>query len=184
MAIAYGTDEWLQEYAKFVEEDLAQGPPYILGLPGWVSEYEKLVQEDATYKEVAKTWEGSVVIHILAKPELGIIRDIYIFMDLWHGEANYFRIVPAEVGEAGSFVITGEFERWKSVVKKELEPTKGMMQGKLKLKGDLPTIVRAVKAAVRLVELSASIDTTFEDEDPAAPDRVRELLGRAEQFGI
>ncbi len=184
MALAYGTDEWLEEYNKFVEEGLSAGPPYILGLPEWVSTYEKLVQGDELYKEAAKTWEGSVVIHILAKPEIGIDRDIYIFMDLWHGEANYFRLVPPEVGESGAFVITGEYERWKQVMKKELDTVKGMMQGKLKLKGDLPTIVRAVKAAVRLVDLSAMIDSTFEDEDPEAPQKVRDLLARAENLGI
>jgi putative sterol carrier protein len=39
-----------------------------------------------------------------------------------------------------------------------------MMQGKLKLKGDLPTIVRYVKASQELVESSTRIDTKFLDE--------------------
>ena len=184
MALAYGTDEWLQEYNKLVEEGLSTGQPFIIGLPEWVSTYEKLVQADEPYKAAAKTWEGSVVLHILAKPDIGIDRDIYIFMDLWHGDANYFRLVPPEVGESGAFVITGEYERWKQVINKELETTKGLMQGKLKLKGDLPTIVRAVKAAVRLVELSGMIDTAFPDENPEAPQKIREVLAKAEQLGI
>jgi putative sterol carrier protein len=49
-------------------------------------------------------------------------------------------------------------------VKEELEPVKGMMQGKLKLKGDLPTIVRFVKAAQDLVESATMVDTKFLDE--------------------
>jgi hypothetical protein len=39
-----------------------------------------------------------------------------------------------------------------------------MMQGKLKLKGDLPTIVRHVKAAQELVECSTRVETKFLDE--------------------
>ena len=43
------------------------------------------------------------------------------------------------------------------MIRKELDPIKGMMQGKLKLKGDLPTIVRAVKASQELVNSSATV---------------------------
>jgi hypothetical protein len=39
-----------------------------------------------------------------------------------------------------------------------------MMQGKLRLKGDLPTIVRYVKASQELVECSTRIETRFLDE--------------------
>jgi putative sterol carrier protein len=62
------------------------------------------------------------------------------------------------------FCITGDYARWKQVLKKELDPIKGMMQGKLKLKGDLPTIVRAVKAAEELVNSGGNVDTRFLDE--------------------
>jgi putative sterol carrier protein len=186
MALTYGTDEWLQEYEKVTKERLAAGPPYIVGTPEWVSEFEKLIQNDADYKEAAKTWEGSVVIHILPKPEIGLDIDLYIFMDLWHGDCRFVRIVPPDVGEAGDFVITGEYERWKQVMKKELDTVKGMMQGKLKLKGDLPTIVRAVKAAVRLTDLSAMVETTFPDEaGPEAVDQIRAFVADvAPKFGL
>jgi putative sterol carrier protein len=39
-----------------------------------------------------------------------------------------------------------------------------MMQGKLKLKGDLPTIVRYVKAADELVKCATRVPTEFLDE--------------------
>ncbi len=186
MALEYGTDEWIQAYNEIVKERSAGGPPYIMGTPEWVAQYEKMIQEDAEYKEAAKTWEGSVVIHILPKPEIGLDKDIYMYMDLWHGDCNYVRIVPPEVGEAGDYVITGEYERWKAVMAKELDTVKGMMQGKLKLKGDLPSIVRSVKAAARLVDLSASTNPIFPDE--LGPDKIEELRSflheASEKFGI
>jgi len=39
-----------------------------------------------------------------------------------------------------------------------------MMEGKLKLKGDLPTIVRYVKASQDLVKCASKVDTQFADE--------------------
>jgi putative sterol carrier protein len=69
-----------------------------------------------------------------------------------------------EEGAKQPFVITGSYAQWKSVIKKELDPVKAMMQGKLKLKGNLPMIVRNVKAAQSLVENASKVDTHFLDE--------------------
>ncbi len=162
MSYAYGTDEWENAYQKMAEERLSKAnKPYIMGTPEWVATFEKLIQEDETYKEVAKTWEGTVVIHILANPEAGLNKDVYMLMDLWHGDCRSVRLVPEDVGQAADYVLTGELERWQSVMKKELDVVKAMMQGKIKLKGSLPVIVRYVKASIRLVDLSAQIETRF-----------------------
>ena len=67
-------------------------------------------------------------------------------------------------GEKARFIIRAPYSRWKEVIKKELDPVKGMMQGKLKLKGDLPTIVRYVKASNILVDLAGEVPTEFVDE--------------------
>jgi putative sterol carrier protein len=61
-------------------------------------------------------------------------------------------------------VIRAPYSRWKEVVTGELDPIKGMMQGKLKVQGDLPTIVREVRSASELVELTQRIPTEFPGE--------------------
>ncbi|MDI6874723.1 SCP2 sterol-binding domain-containing protein [Candidatus Solincola sp.] len=165
MTIAYGTEEWEKAYQEEVTKRMESEPkPYIYFTPEWVALYEKAIQEDATYKELAKNWEGSVVLHVEKAPQYGLDIDLYIFLDLWHGECRKARIVPPEVGEAGDFVITGSADRWMEVGRGQLDPVKGMMQGKLRLKGDLPTIVRYVKAAVRLTEISQMVGGKYPDE--------------------
>lgn len=187
MAHTYGTEEWDNAYQEYVAKRVAsESQPYIYFTPEWVTLFEKAVQEDAQYKEVAKAWEGSVVLHIQAKPDYGLDLDTYLFMDLWHGDCNYMKIVPAEAGKNGDFVITGTIDRWITVGKGQLDPVKGMMQGKLKLKGDLPTIVRNVRAAMRLVGLSADVGGKY--PDALSPDEVESLRKTIneldEQFGM
>jgi putative sterol carrier protein len=65
-------------------------------------------------------------------------------------------------------VIRAPYSRWKDVVRGDLDPVKGMMQGKLKLRGDLAMIVRYVRAANELVNLTTQVPTEFLDERPAA----------------
>jgi putative sterol carrier protein len=61
-------------------------------------------------------------------------------------------------------VLSAPYTRWKDILLGELDPIKGMMQGKLKVRGDLPTIVRYVRAANELVRLTGEVDTVFPDE--------------------
>lgn len=131
----------------------------------WVDVYVERIRASKDYREAAATWEGDVAYVFEPEPDKGVPEEIWAWVDLWHGEVRDYRYgVPAEEGEKARFIIRAPYSRWKEVIKKELDPVKGMMQGKLKLKGDLPTIVRYVKAANELVNLAASVPTEFIDE--------------------
>lgn len=165
MSYTYGTLEWQDSFTKLTIDMVdSERAPYIMGTPSWIAAYERLIQNDATYKGLAKAREGSVVIHVLADPEVGLDTDMYLLMDLWHGDCRSVRLVPTEAGESGDFLLTGSYDRWKQVMTGDLDAVKGMMQGKIKLRGDLPTIVRYSKAATRLVEIVTGVDTVFLDD--------------------
>jgi putative sterol carrier protein len=187
MNLSYGTEEFTKAYDEMLDRRLAEeSKPYLYFSPEWIHEYEQATQNDADYKEAAKTWEGTVVLHVEAAPQYGIGIDIYVLMDLWHGDCRSMGIVPPEAGEAGDFVITGSMDQWMKVGRKELDVVKGMMQGKLRLKGDLPTIVRAVKASIRLVDLSSEVGGKYPDE--LSPEEIEHTRGwitpLGEQFGL
>ena len=131
----------------------------------WVKAYGDAINNSEAYKKAASKWDkGAVALICLAKPEIGLAEDTGILLDLHLGVCREAKLVPADEARKAPFCITGEYGRWKQVVKKELDPVKGMMQGKLKLKGSLPTIVRFVKASQELVNEAGSVDTKFLDE--------------------
>jgi putative sterol carrier protein len=130
----------------------------------WLKEYVERINGSPAYKEAAATWEGDVAYVIEAEPDKGVPETVWAWLDLWHGECREGKIISPEEGEKSQFLIRAPYSRWKEVIKKELDPIKGMMQGKLKLKGDLPTIVRYVKASNELVNLAQTVPTEFPDE--------------------
>jgi len=131
----------------------------------WVEEFERQINLSEGYKKAGATWTaGPVALVISAKSEIGLNEDVGIWLDLHQGVCRDAKQVSLEEAQKAPFCITGDYARWKQVIKKELEPVKGMMQGKLKLKGDLPTIVRNVKGAQELVECSTRVETKFLDE--------------------
>ena len=131
----------------------------------WLKEYVEKINSSKEYEEAAGTWEGDLAYVFEAEPDKGVPEDVWSWMDLWHGKCRDARFgVTVDEGEKSKFIIRAPYSRWKEVINKELDPIKGMMQGKLKLKGDMPTLVRYVRAANELVNLAGSVPTEFVDE--------------------
>jgi len=109
-----------------------------------------------------------VVLVFKANPEAGFESEVFVFMDLWHGECRFVKLVPAEVGRAGDYVLEAEYERWKKILRKELNVVKEIATMKLKL---VPFNVKkaaklaaATQAAIRLVDLAGEVSDRFPDE--------------------
>jgi putative sterol carrier protein len=130
----------------------------------WLEAYVCQINSSKAYAECAVNWEGDVTF--LFEPEPLLLPDpIYSWLDLWHGKCRAARYdVPPEEGDLARFVIRAPYSRWKQVIRRELDPVRGMMQGKLKVRGDLHVIVRHVKAADELVRIAGQVPTTFIDE--------------------
>ena len=134
----------------------------------WMALYRERINASADYRDAAATWEGDIAYVFEAEPDHGLPEDVWAWLDLWHGECRgaKYDVTPEEGGKA-KFIIRAPYSRWKEVLAGDLDPVKGMMQGKLKVQGDLATIVRYVRAANELVHLTSEVPTTFLDERSA-----------------
>lgn len=131
----------------------------------WFSHYVEQVNASQEYLEAAADWEGDIAFLILAEPDRNVPQDVWGWLDLWHGRCRAGGVVDPARGAEAAYQITAPYTRWKDVLLGDLDPIKGMMQGKLKVRGDLPTIVRQVRAANELVRLTGEVETVFPDED-------------------
>jgi putative sterol carrier protein len=132
----------------------------------WCSAYKDAINANAGYKAAAKDWTfGAVAMVVGAEPSIGIPEDTAMWLDLDQGTCRDCRLVSRPEAEKAPFVIVATYARWKDVIHKLLDPTKGMMQNKLKLtKGHMPTMVKFVTASKELVESTSRVPTQFLDE--------------------
>jgi putative sterol carrier protein len=133
--------------------------------PEWAQAFKDEINKSPVYKQAAAGWEGSVGLVVLAEPDKNVPDDRGTFLDLWHGEARDVKIVSREEAEKADFVITGSYSRWKKVATKQLDATKGIMLGQLKLRGNFPTIVRYTKASQELTECTTRVAVRWPDEN-------------------
>ncbi len=133
--------------------------------PEWAAEFKKQVQGSAAYRQAAATWTfGPVALLVKAEPAIGLAEDLGMWLEIDRGSCNEVRVVPRAEAERAPFCISGDYARWKSVLRKELDPIKAMMQKKLELKGQMTTIVKYVNASKELVECATRVPTAFLDE--------------------
>ncbi len=130
----------------------------------WFHALGERINGSEAYREAAADWEGDIAFVIQAEPDRNVPVDVCGYLDLWHGACRDARVISAERGAAARYVLSAPYSRWKDIVRGDLDPIKAMMQGKLKVRGDLPTIVRYVRAADELVQLTGQVDTAFPDE--------------------
>lgn len=134
MAIMFATDEW----AKVLQTKL---------------------NSSEAYKKAAAKWEGD--FYFVVEKGDGVPEDVYMYLDLWHGEARdaYLEVDPGSKKPA--FKLQAPLEIWKGVLDKKIDPIRGIMTRQLQLKGNMMKIMKAPKAATELVECAASVDTEW-----------------------
>jgi putative sterol carrier protein len=130
----------------------------------WAQQFKEEINRSTVYRQAAKGWKWTVGLVVEAEPDRGVPESRGVVMDLFDGEARDIRIGSADDARACDFVITAPYSRWKQVATKELDATRGMLTGKLKLKGDLPTIVRYTKASQEMTECTTRVPVSWPDE--------------------
>ena len=130
----------------------------------WAKAYKDEINNSSVYKQAAAGWEGVVGLVVEAEPENKFPEAKGVWLDLWHGEARDVKIVSADEAGKADFVISGPYSRWKQVAKKELDATKGIMLGQLKLRGDFPTLVRYTKASQERTECMTRVPVNWPDD--------------------
>ena len=127
----------------------------------WFQRFIEAINDSQEYAAHASDWEGDVVIAIGAEPDKGVPADVYCLLDLWHGRCRGGGTVDEDRRDRAEFVVSAPFSRWREVIEGNLEPVKALMQGKLKVRGDLQKILRYVRATQELAHLTRAVETTY-----------------------
>ena len=133
--------------------------------PEWVVAWVDLANSDQGFLSAGAGWDGVVCGVIEADEAAGV------------GDALYLRLVgrdghwqentlAADSGllDGSAFTIRGPYSAWKSVICQELHPITGIVQGRLRLHGQLSAFLRWSRALLIMTQLAGRLDTAFADE--------------------
>lgn len=131
----------------------------------WIAGWVARSNGDEQFRTAGRGWDGAVGAVILPRAA-GISIPLYLRLEGRDGQWTHhdFGSDPALV-DATRFVITADYTVWKSVIRQELDPIRGLILGRLRVRGQLSSVLRWANAFRVMTQLAGGIDTTFLDEE-------------------
>ena len=126
----------------------------------WIEKFMEVVNNSPSYKEAAKTWEGDFLF--VVEPDEKLDKKHIFYLDLWHGDCRSVDLFDEDQELPETEVeYAGSYSNWLKVINGEIDPIKGILTGKMKLKGNKGKVMRAAKAAMELVNSAQKVETKF-----------------------
>ncbi|MFX0029260.1 MAG: SCP2 sterol-binding domain-containing protein [Candidatus Hermodarchaeota archaeon] len=136
------------------------------GSPEWAAAYVKAINDNENYRDAAGPngfppdgWEGDFLF--IVEPAGNLDHEIRMWVGLYHGECTGAEVLKEGEEKETEYVFSGPYDAWEQVLKKELDPIRGLLAGKFKLQGDMAKVLKATRAAQELVVSTTMIDTEF-----------------------
>jgi putative sterol carrier protein len=133
--------------------------------PEWVASWVELANSDEAFRSAGAGWDGVVCVVIEADEAVGVCDDLYLRLvgkdGHWHEN-----ILAADAGllDGSAFTIRGPYSTWKSVICQQSHPIVAIIQGRLRLHGQLSSFLRWSHAMLIMTKLAGRMDTAFVDE--------------------
>ena len=133
--------------------------------PEWVAAWVELANSDQAFRSAGVGWDGVVGGVIEADEAAGVSDDLYLRLVGRDGHWDESTLAAdAGLVDDAVFTIRGPYSAWKSVICQQLHPLRGIVQGRLRLRGQLSTFLRWSHATLIMTELAGRLDTVFVDE--------------------
>ena len=125
----------------------------------WIRVFKDEVNKNKAYEDVARKWEGDFLF--IVTPDEGLEKEVVFYMDLWHGKCREAYMVANREVKAADFIYEGPYSNWKNLINGKIDPVKGILMRKFKLKGSMAIIMRNTRAASELVKTASKVPTEF-----------------------
>jgi putative sterol carrier protein len=131
--------------------------PVIFPSPEWLQALNDKLNSDERYAQIARTWEGDMVVVI--EPSGPVSEKQYFYLDLWHGTCRKTEILKALPSVLPKFVLTATYANISRIMKSELDPMQAMMTRKLQVHGNMGYMMRNVPTVLDFVRCAREVTT-------------------------
>ncbi len=121
----------------------------------WLKSLEEKLNTDARYADIAKKWEGDIVVVIT--PEGNLKETMVFYLNLWHGKCRGVEILADPHDRKAVFVLTASYENIKRILLGQLDPMQAMMTRKLQVQGNMAVMMRSVPTVLDFVRCAREV---------------------------
>jgi putative sterol carrier protein len=130
--------------------------PAIFPSEEWLKGLEEKLNSDQRYGEIARNWEGDLMIVI--DPQGNLQEQLTFYLDLWHGACRKVEYQPpANSYPNPTFTLTATYNNITAILTGKLNPMTAMMTTKLKVKGNMGYMMRNVPTVLDFVRVAQEV---------------------------
>jgi len=130
--------------------------PTIFPSAEWLSSLQQKLNEDPRYAEVARRWEGDIIIDIQSAGSLH--EPVLLYLDLWHGKCRVVEYAPGPAKYVKpAFVFSALYTNTTSILLGKLDPMTAMLTNKLKVVGSWAYVMRNVPTVLDFIRCAREI---------------------------
>ena len=129
--------------------------------PEWLSELNQKLNTDLKYAQVARNWEGDMIIVI--EPS-GLLKEtVTYYLDLWHGQCRNSYIIQSGQQAKAAFTLKAPFDNYVKLLKSELDPMQALLTRKIGVQGNMAILMRSVPTVLDFVRCCREVTDGFID---------------------
>ena len=121
----------------------------------WLNELESKLNNDERYADIAKKWEGDMIV--VVEPEGNLKERMIFYLDLWHGKCRGVSLLKDPAEKQATFLLSATYENIKRIMTGKLDPMQAMLTRKLTVKGNMAVMMRSVPTVLDFVRCCREI---------------------------
>ena len=127
----------------------------------WIKDYCSRLSNSTEYNRLGQGWHDPIQFKITdlekVKVELGFKSFV---LDLYDGKCNGYHLIEKDL-ESAPIILYSSYSEWKRILEGKVNPTQAMLNGILKVKGNIVLLMKYAAAATEMVKVAGKIDTEF-----------------------
>ncbi|MCW2925379.1 MAG: hypothetical protein JWM98_2783 [Thermoleophilia bacterium] len=134
----------------------------------WAELLGEQLRDSATVRTECVTWIFGPIAFVVDADEEHGVEPTTLLLDLHEGTVRGVSAVPSAESGRVPFAIGGSLARWKAVFGGTQGIVDGVLDSRLRVRGDLPTLMRHRALLDAVAAAGASVETSWQDETEAA----------------
>jgi putative sterol carrier protein len=125
----------------------------------WISLLVDKLNSDEQYAQIARNWEGDMVVSVI--PGGSLSEPIAYYLDLWHGRCRDAFEVVEELKVKPALSLSAPYENYIKLLKGNLDPIQALMTRKISLQGNFGLVMRNVLTVIDFARCCREITDNF-----------------------
>jgi putative sterol carrier protein len=117
--------------------------------PEWLDSLKDKLNSDEHYAQVARNWEGDLLI--VVEPHGNLKEQVIIFFNLWHGKCNKVVYDGQLEDLTPAFTLNSSYDNFVSILQGKIDPITAMLTNKLHVKGNMGYMMRNIPTVLDFV---------------------------------